>query len=85
MIYLGVFPTAVAFLTWGYALSRTSVGRLAASTYVVPPLVVLLSWTLLGEVPGLLALAGGVLCLSGVGIATLRRSAPTPQRQVSNS
>ena len=75
VIYLGVFPTAIAFLTWGYALSRTSVGRLAASTYVVPPLVVAMSWTLLGEVPGLLALGGGVLCLVGVGIATLRKRA----------
>ena len=79
MIYLGLFPTAVAFLTWGYALSRTSAGRLAASTYLVPPLVVLLSWFLLGEVPALLALAGGALCLGGVAIATIRRSRkPSP-------
>ncbi|GLY29659.1 DMT family transporter [Kineosporia sp. NBRC 101731] len=74
LLYLGVFPTAIAFLAWGYALSRTNVGRLAASTYVVPPLVVLMSWALLGEVPGVLALVGGVLCLAGVGIATVRRA-----------
>jgi drug/metabolite transporter (DMT)-like permease len=70
IVYLGVFPTAVAFLTWGYALSRTTAGRLAAATYTVPPIVVLLSWTLLGEVPALLALAGGALCLTGVAVAT---------------
>lgn len=74
LVYLGIFPTAIAFLTWGYALSRTQAGRLAASTYVVPPLAVLLSWFLLGEIPALLALAGGVLCLGGVAIATIRRS-----------
>ncbi|GAA3597935.1 DMT family transporter [Kineosporia mesophila] len=74
LVYLGVFPTAIAFLAWGYALSRTNVGRLAASTYVVPALVVLMSWALLGEVPGVLALVGGVLCLAGVGIATVRRA-----------
>ncbi|MBP2364866.1 DMT family transporter [Pseudonocardia parietis] len=68
--YLGVFPTAIAFLTWAYALSRTTAGRLAAATYAVPPIVVLLSWMLLGEVPALLALAGGVLCLTGVVVAT---------------
>lgn len=68
--YLGVFPTAIAFLTWGYALSRTTAGRLAAATYAIPPIVVLLSWMLLGEVPALLALAGGVLCLAGVAVAT---------------
>ena len=77
--YLGVFPTAIAFLTWGYALSRTTAGRLAAATYAVPPIVVLLSWALLGEVPALLALAGGVLCLAGVAVATRPRSAaPAP-------
>jgi drug/metabolite transporter (DMT)-like permease len=68
--YLGVFPTAIAFLTWGYALSRTTAGRLAAATYAAPPIVVLLSWTLLGELPAPLALAGGVLCLAGVAVAT---------------
>ena len=76
--YLGVFPTAIAFLTWGYALSRTTAGRLAAATYAVPPIVVLLSWALLGEVPAPLALAGGVLCLAGVVVATRPRAVPAP-------
>ncbi|GLW63054.1 membrane protein [Actinomadura rubrobrunea] len=69
MVYLGVFPTAVAFTTWAYALARTSAGKMGATTYVVPALVVLMSWALLGEVPGLLALAGGVLCLTGVAVS----------------
>ena len=82
-VYLGVFPTAIAFATWGYALSRTTAGRLAAATYAVPPLVVLLSWLLLDEVPAPLALAGGALCLAGVVVATRRRrsastATPTP-------
>ncbi|MFP5019169.1 DMT family transporter [Pseudonocardia phyllosphaerae] len=76
MVYLGVFPTAVAFLAWGYALSHTSAGRLAATTYAIPALVVALSWLLLAEVPLPLALAGGALCLAGVGVAT----APLPSR-----
>ncbi len=69
--YLGVFPTAMAFLTWGYALSHVPAGRLAASTYVIPPLVVLQSWLLLGEVPAPLAFLGGALCLAGVAVATV--------------
>jgi drug/metabolite transporter (DMT)-like permease len=73
VVYLGLFPTAVAFTTWGYALSRTSAGQLAASTYLVPPLVVVLSWALLAEVPAGLTLAGGVLSLAGVALATLPR------------
>ena len=34
--YLGVFPTAVAFTTWAYALSRTSASKMGATTYLVP-------------------------------------------------
>lgn len=70
VVYLGVFPTGIAFLTWGYALTRTTAGKLAATTYAIPPLVVGLSWALLGEVPAPAALAGGLLCLVGVAVAT---------------
>ncbi|MCX4760861.1 DMT family transporter [Streptomyces sp. NBC_01275] len=72
MVYLGVFPTALAFTTWAYALARTSASRMGATTYAVPALVVLMSWLALGEVPGLLTLAGGALCLAGVGVSRSR-------------
>jgi drug/metabolite transporter (DMT)-like permease len=67
--YLGAFPTALGFTTWAYALARTSAGRLGATTYLVPPVAILLSWALLGETPVALALLGGVLCVGGVYIA----------------
>ncbi|MBL0803687.1 DMT family transporter, partial [Streptomyces albidoflavus] len=76
MVYLGVFPTALAFTTWAFALSRTTAGRMGATTYAVPALVVLMSWALLGEVPAPLALAGGALCLAGVAVS--RRRGPAP-------
>jgi drug/metabolite transporter (DMT)-like permease len=86
MVYLGVFPTALAFTTWAYALARTTAGRMGATTYAVPALVVLMSWLALGEVPGLFTLAGGVLCLAGVAVSRSRartvaapRTAPEPQ------
>lgn len=72
-VYLGVFPTAIAFTTWAFALARTSAGNLGAMTYLVPPLSVLLAWLLLSETPPALALAGGLLCLAGV--AVVRRGA----------
>ena len=65
-IYLGVFPTALAFTTWAYALARTSAGRMGALTYLVPPIAILLGWALLDEVPPGLAIVGGALCLAGV-------------------
>jgi drug/metabolite transporter (DMT)-like permease len=81
MVYLGVFPTALAFTTWAYALARTTAGRMGATTYAVPALVVLMSWLALDEVPGLLTLAGGALCLAGVAVSRSRpRSRPRPVR-----
>jgi drug/metabolite transporter (DMT)-like permease len=68
VVFLGVGPTAIAFSTWAYALSRSTMARQGATTYLVPPLVIALSWLTLGEVPGLAAMAGGVVCLCGVAL-----------------
>jgi drug/metabolite transporter (DMT)-like permease len=80
-VYLGAFPTAVAFTTWAYALARTTAGRMGSTTYLVPPIAIVLGWAFLGESPPALALAGGALCLNGVLVARgqlrrLRRRAP---------
>ncbi|NUO46822.1 MAG: DMT family transporter [Streptomyces sp.] len=80
MVYLGVFPTALAFTTWAYALARTTASRMGATTYAVPALVVLMSWVVLGEVPGLFTLAGGVLCLAGVAVSRSRAAAAVAPR-----
>ena len=69
IIYLGIFPTALAFTTWAYALSRTTATNMGVTTYIVPALTVLLAWAFLGQVPPPLSLAGGVLCLIGVVVA----------------
>ena len=75
VVFLGVGPTAVAFTTWAYALSRTDAGRMAATTLTVPAIAVLLSWLTLGEVPTPLGLVGGALCLTGVAVTRLRSRA----------
>lgn len=56
-VYLGVGPLAIGFGTWAFALARSNAGRLGVSTYLVPPLVVLISWVALGETPPLLGAA----------------------------
>lgn len=72
-VYLGLMPTAVAFTTWGYALARTKAGKLGATTYLVPPISILLGWLMLGETPTWVAVGGGVLCLGGVAVARFTR------------
>jgi drug/metabolite transporter (DMT)-like permease len=82
LVFLGVFPTSIAFTTWAYALARGSAGRLAATAYLVPPITIVMSWLMLGEVPSAIAVLGGALCLVGVAIArkapAVRASAPAP-------
>jgi drug/metabolite transporter (DMT)-like permease len=78
-LYRGLFPTAIAFTTWAYALARTTAGRMGSTTYLVPPLAVLMGWLIFGEVPPALALVGGGLCLAGVAVASPWTTTPPLQ------
>ena len=85
MVYLGLFPTAIGFTTWAFALSRSSAGRLGSTTYLVPPVVIVMAWLVLGEVPPALAIAGGALCIGGVIVARSRGALPWRRRAVAAS
>lgn len=69
VLYLGAFPTAIGFATWGFALRRTRAGQLGTLTYLAPVVAVLLSWAVLRETPPWLAIVGGALALAGVYVA----------------
>jgi drug/metabolite transporter (DMT)-like permease len=69
LVFLGVFPTSVAFTTWAYALARGTASRMAATAYLVPPITIVMSWIILTEVPGVVSVFGGALCLVGVYVA----------------
>ena len=72
VVYLGLFPTTLGFTTWAYALARTTSGRMGATIYAVPMLVIILSSVILDQVPRWLALAGGAICLAGVAVSRSR-------------
>jgi drug/metabolite transporter (DMT)-like permease len=72
VVYLGAVPTAIGFLTWAYALARTTAGRMGTTTYLVPPIAIVLGWVILAETPPSLAYVGGALCLAGVALARRR-------------
>lgn len=78
LVYLGVFPTAIGFSTWSYALKRISTGKAASTTYLVPAVATLISWAVLDEVPAALAFVGGAMCLVGVAITRLRSKPDVP-------
>jgi drug/metabolite transporter (DMT)-like permease len=88
LLYLGIFPTSIGFTSWAYALSRTSAGKLGITTYLTPPVAIVISWVLLAEVPPVLALVGGVLCIVGVVVVRAQglfrsRSSATPLAEAS--
>jgi drug/metabolite transporter (DMT)-like permease len=87
LVYLGVVPTAIAFLAWAYALQRMPAGRLTITSYLVPVLATGMAWVLLAEVPPPLALLGGLICLTGVALTRVSSggaaAAPSPREAAS--
>jgi drug/metabolite transporter (DMT)-like permease len=82
VVYLGVFPTAIAFSTYAFALSFMTAGSLSVTTYLVPPITVLLSWLLLSEAPPAMAYVGGALALVGVALARRKPRSRLPEEAV---
>lgn len=72
VVYLGLFPTSIAFTTWAFALGRSSAGRLGSMTYLVPPVAILMGVAVLGEAPQAVAILGGAICILGVIVARSR-------------
>jgi drug/metabolite transporter (DMT)-like permease len=66
LLYLGVFSSALSYIAYVWALRRWTASGVASFVYLVPVSSLAWAWVLLGEVPGVLALAGGALIIGGV-------------------
>ncbi|AFZ67916.1 DMT family transporter [Deinococcus peraridilitoris] len=83
VVYIGLFPAALAYLTWTYALSRVGASRTTSFLNVSPVFAILIGWLWLGEVPHPVSLIGGGIALLGVILVnTLGRARRAPQPAV---
>jgi drug/metabolite transporter (DMT)-like permease len=75
VIYLGVFPAAIAYVLSNYALARMPASLMTAFLYLSPVLAALIAWVWRGEVPTVLTAVGGVVVIAGVVVVQARGQA----------
>ncbi|WP_372348549.1 DMT family transporter [Streptomyces sp. KL116D] len=82
VLFLGLLPSALGFVIWGYAVARLSLAASTAALYLVPPVALVISFVWLGEVPHLIELLGGAITIGGV--VLINRRTPAPADPASN-
>lgn len=81
-LYIGLFPSALAYTLFAFAQSRAPVTQVTTFLYTVPIFSLLLSWWWLGEVPTVLTAIGGVVAIAGIVVVNRSRRPRTPRRAV---
>ncbi|GAA0371855.1 DMT family transporter [Bacillus horti] len=66
VIYLGIFPGALAYLSWSFALSKVQASTVSSFLFLVPLLTLGIAWIWLSEIPTMYTWIGGILILAGV-------------------
>ncbi len=79
ILYLGIFPTALSYVTWSYVLKMLTAARASSLLYFVPPLTFTFAWLILGELPSLIDIVSGIVIIGGV--ALVQRAPRTPARR----
>ena len=73
--YLAIFPAAIAFWLWVYALSKADkIIYVTSVSYLTPFLAALLAFFWLGEAISAPALFGGGVIILGIALASFRSS-----------
>ena len=72
-IYLGVFPSSIAYVIWFTALRRIPVSRAAGFFFFSPVFTIIIGYFWLKEIPALVSVGGGVLVIAGVFMVNMKR------------
>jgi drug/metabolite transporter (DMT)-like permease len=73
LLFLAVFATVVAFLSYNYALSQIPAARAGVFLNAIPVVTAIVAWPVLGEVLTPEQALGGVLVIGGMTYANTRR------------
>ncbi len=68
ILYLAVFPTALAYFAWSEALTKIKLSLLNITQYLTPVFTIILAWILLDESMSLLSIIGACMVLGGVAL-----------------
>lgn len=69
VIYMGIFPAAIAYVAWSYILKKLPASKASLTLYALPLVSTLLGYLLLDEQPSLISLIGGSIALIGALVA----------------
>ncbi len=78
VIYMGLFPEAIAYIAWCYVLSQIPASQAGSYLSLIPLVALVISWLWLGEIPTIMALGGGVVIFFGVLLVNQRSQSDRP-------
>ena len=79
VLFLGLVSASLGYATWSFAIGHFGPAAAANFLYLVPPIAVMLAWSLSGITPDILTLIGGAVAITGV--VMLRFSLATSTRK----
>lgn len=69
VVYMGIFPAALAYVAWSYALKYMSASNASLTLYAMPIISTFLGFILLNEQPSAISLVGSGITLLGAFVA----------------
>lgn len=66
VVYLAVFPAALGYFLWSFAIGKGNPGQISSFVYLSPFFTLLIGWIWLKEIPHWQAILGGIIVIAGV-------------------